>query len=105
MKDLFFPISKKVMFRNYRFVTAENILKCYHRVYISMITWYIIPVTNCSCADPEGGGGGAGGPDPLENYKNTGSLSNTGPDSLKITKLPIRHLMMGHHRPASKTSF
>ena len=25
MKDLFFPISKKVMFRNYRFVTAENI--------------------------------------------------------------------------------
>ena len=35
MKDLFFPISKKVMFRNYRFVTAENVLKCYHRVYIS----------------------------------------------------------------------
>ena len=35
MKDLFFPISKKVMFRNYRSVTAENILKCYHRVYIS----------------------------------------------------------------------
>ena len=26
MKDLFFPISKKIMFRNYRFVTAENIL-------------------------------------------------------------------------------
>ena len=25
MKDLFFPISKKVMFRNNRFVTAENI--------------------------------------------------------------------------------
>ena len=24
MKDLFFPISKKVMFRNYRFVTAEK---------------------------------------------------------------------------------
>ena len=30
-----------------------------------------------------GGGGGAGGPDPLENYKNIGFLSNTGPDSLK----------------------
>ena len=29
MKDLFFPISKKVMFRNNRFVTTENILKCY----------------------------------------------------------------------------
>ena len=28
-------------------------------------------------ADPEGGGG-AGGPDPLEHYKNIGFLSNTG---------------------------
>ena len=40
----------------------------------------------CSCADPEGGG--AGGPDPLENYKNIGFLSKTGPNPLKITKLP-----------------
>ena len=37
------------------------------------------------CADPEG----AGGPDTLENYKNIGFLTNTGPDPLKITKLPI----------------
>ena len=55
-------------------------------------------------ADPEGGG--AGGPDPpLETYKNIGFLSNTGPDSLKITKLPSQHSMLGHHRPASKTPF
>ena len=47
VKDLVFPISKKLMFRNYRFVTAEDSLKCYHRVYISMTIWYIIPVTKC----------------------------------------------------------
>ena len=41
MKDFFFPISKKVMFRNYTFVTTENILKYYHGVYISMIMWYV----------------------------------------------------------------
>ena len=50
------------------------------------------------CADPEGGGG-AGGLDPLENYKNIGFLSNTGPDLLNINKLPSHHSMLGHHRP------
>ena len=35
------------------------------------------------CADPVGGGGG---PDPLENHKNMGFLSNTGPDPLKNHK-------------------
>ena len=37
-----------------------------------------------SWADPEGG-------PPLENHKNLGFLSNTGPDPLKITKLPSQH--------------
>ena len=54
------------------------------------------------CADPEGDRGS--GP-PLENYKYTVFLSNTGPDPLKITKLPIQHSMLGHHRPASETPF
>ena len=54
-------------------------------------------------ADPEGGG--TGGPDPLENYKNSGFLSNTGPGSLKITKIPSQHSMLGHHLPASETPF
>ena len=64
-----------------------------------------------SCADPEGGwvggwgGGGGGSGPPLENYKNIGFLSNTGPDSLKITKLPIQHSMFGHYRHASETPF
>ena len=49
-----------------------------------------------------GGGRGSG---PLEKYKNIGFLSNTGPDSLKITKLPIQHSMLGPHRPASETPF
>ena len=56
-----------------------------------------------SCADPEGGGGLD--PPPLENYTNIGFLSNTGPDLLKITKLPIQHSMLGHYRPASETPF
>ena len=42
---------------------------------------------------------------PLENYKNIGFLSNTGPDTLKITKLPIQHSMLGHHRPTNETPF
>ena len=37
-----------------------------------------------SCADPEGGGKGARGPDPpLKNHKNIGFSSNTGPDPMK----------------------
>ena len=60
--------------------------------------------------DPEGGGAGGGGRGqgvltPLENYKNIGFLSNTGPDPLKITKLPIQHSMLGHHRPTSEMPF
>ena len=45
---------------------------------------------------------GAGCPDPLENNKNIGFLSNTGPDPLKITKLPIQHSMLGHYGPLAK---
>ena len=57
-----------------------------------------------TCADPEGGGtGGPDPPPPLKNHKNIGSLSNTGPDPLKITNLPSQHSMLGHHRHASKT--
>ena len=47
-----------------------------------------------SCAYSEGGGGGQGVRTPLENYKNIGFLSNTGPGPLKITKLPIQHSML-----------
>ena len=38
----------------------------------------------------------------LENHKAIGLLSNTGPDPLKITKLPSQHSMFGQHRPASE---
>ena len=45
-----------------------------------------------------GSKGGAGGlnPPPLENHKNIGFLSNTGPDPLKnhkVTWLPSQHSM------------
>ena len=55
-----------------------------------------------ACAVSEGRGRGPD-PLPLENYKNTGFLSNTGPDVLKIINVPIQHSMLGHHRPASET--
>ena len=54
------------------------------------------------CADPDGGRGS--GPH-LENYKHIGFLSNTGPDPLKITKLPSQYSMLGHHQLASETPF
>ena len=55
-----------------------------------------------TCADPERG---QWDPDPLKNHKNIGFLSNTGPDPLKITKVPSQHSMLGHYRYASKTPF
>ena len=46
-----------------------------------------------------------GGPDPLINHKNIVLLRNTGPDPLKVTKLPKQYSMLGHHRHASETPF
>ena len=40
--------------------------------------------------DPEGGGGGAGGPDPLKNHKNIGFLSKTGLNPLENHKATIQ---------------
>ena len=56
--------------------------------------------------DPEGGGGGgAGVRTPWKIAKNIGFPSDTGTDPLKITKLPSRHSMLGHQRPAGETPF
>ena len=52
-----------------------------------------------TCVDPEGGTGVPG--PPLKNHKNTGFLSDTGPDSLE----KCQHTMLGHHRPARETPF
>ena len=41
---------------------------------------------------------------PLENHKNIGFLSNTGPDPV-ATRVPSQHYMTGHHRSASETPF
>ena len=46
-------------------------------------------------ADPDGGWGAGGLDPPLKNHKNLGFLSNTGPDHLKITKLPNSVLLAG----------
>ena len=51
------------------------------------------------------GGQGVQTPPPLKSHKNIGFLSNTGPDPLKITKLPSQHSMLGHHRHTSETPF
>ena len=58
------------------------------------------------CGYRGGGGGGWGsGPPPLKNHKNIGFISNTGVDTLKITKLSSKHSMFGHHRHASEMPF
>ena len=51
------------------------------------------------------GGGGRGSGPPLKNHKNIGLLSYSGPDPLKITKLPSQHSMLGHHQHASEIPF
>ena len=54
-------------------------------------------------ADPEGGGTGV--QTTPKNPKYIGFLSNTGPDPLKITKLPSQHSTLGNYRHASETPF
>ena len=51
------------------------------------------------------GGGGDRGSGPPEKSQKYRVLSNTGLDPLKITNLRSQHSMLGHHRPASETSF
>ena len=51
------------------------------------------------------GGQGVRTPHPLKIHKNIEFLSNTGRITWKITNLPNRHSMLGHHRPASETPF
>ena len=48
---------------------------------------------------------GSGPPPTPEKSQNIGFICNTGPDPLKITKLPSQRLMLGHHRPASELPF
>ena len=50
----------------------------------------------CMCGSRGGDRGSGRPPPPLENYKNIGFFSNTGPDPLRITMLPIQHSMLGH---------
>ena len=63
-----------------------------------MTTFYI------ACADPERGCRGFE-PPPLKNHKFIGLLSNTGPDPMKITKLPSQHSTLGYYRLACETPF
>ena len=50
-----------------------------------------------------GGGELTGGPDPpLKNHKNIGFPNNIDLDTLKFTKLPSLHSIVGHYRHASE---
>ena len=49
--------------------------------------------------------GGKGVRTPLENHKNIVIFSNTGPDPLKIVKLPSQLSIFGHNRYASEWRF
>ena len=50
------------------------------------------------------GDGGQDTPIP-EKSESIGVFSNSGPDPLKITKLPNQHSIFGHHQHASETPF
>ena len=54
-------------------------------------------------ADPEGGG--AGGPDPMDNYKNIGDLSNTGQIPLKSQSYQFSIQFWAIIGPPAKTPF
>ena len=51
------------------------------------------------------GSRGGRGLDPPGKSHNIESLSNTGPDPLKITKLSSQHSMLGYHWHASEMLF
>ena len=56
-----------------------------------------------ACAVPEGVTGGPDPPPPLNNHKNIGFLSNTGPDPLNNHKAAKPDSMFGRHRHSSET--
>ena len=63
-------------------------------LYYDLYANQILPQLLCSCAVPEGGGGGQGVWTPLlKTNKTIGFHSKTDPDPLKITKLPS----LDHH--------
>ena len=59
---------------------AENSINLYQLTYLDLHS------LQKSCADPEGGRGTRGPDPPLENYKNIGLLSKSGPDPLNNHK-------------------
>ena len=81
------------------FPNDPHIVVVYNRTEHSFkSSWQVTPKSaafQLPCADPDGR---QGVPTPPPNHKNIGSLSNTGPDFLKITNLPSRNSELGHHR-------
>ena len=57
------------------------------------------------CGSRGGGGGTDGVNPPLKYHKFIVFPSNTGPNPLKITKLPNQHSTGEHYRPVSETPF
>ena len=87
-----------------RIMTQLRAGYCYLNSYLHVDGLKESPLYTCGepesgkhIADPEGVGGREyrPSPPPLGNYKNIGLLSISGPDLLKITKLPSQHSMAG----------
>ena len=68
-----------------------------HSWHASALTWLLCSLASAFVARTHnismGGSRGGGDQDPLKNLKNIGFLSNTGPDSLKITKQHLLKIM------------
>ena len=82
----------RTFLRNITFRPAHDICT-YHIIELQM------PRRMC------GSRGGPGVRTLPEKSQNIGFLINTGPDPLKITKLPIQHSMLDNQQPASETPF
>ena len=88
------------------FFTKKQSLHLSQKIHPSQENWQNIKMCTIFnvTADPEGRTGGPYTPPPLlQNLKNLGFLSNTGPDPLKKSK--SYQAKLGHHRHASETPF
>ena len=73
---------------------------------VSVIIKQRVILIHYNCMRGPGGGQGVQTPPPpLEKIQKIGLHSNTGPEPLKITKLPGHNSMLGHHPHISETQF
>ena len=67
------------------------------------VDWVSFCINLITMCGSRGGGHWVRTPPPLKNHNFIGFPSNTGPDPLKISKLPSQHSTVGHYGPTSES--